>query len=609
VAAPIPSSIRALARATRRAARRVRSLLGEPRLRVVYHEGYRPPDTDVVDARRADRIITYLAHEGWLHEATVLAPPDLAVSALAKVHDRAYLESLDGADAVARAMGTPSIGPEDASRLLDAQRRATAGTVLATALALRAPSRGPVANLGGGFHHARRDRGAGFCLFNDVAVAIEEARASGFGGRVLVVDLDLHHGDGTRRIFSDDDRVLTFSIHAEPWDTEPAVASLDVALGPGVGDATYLRALGDALPEAFDRARPDLVIYVAGVDVAYGDRLGGWRLGADAILERDERVLELAGSRPTVMVLAGGYGPDAWRLSARTLARILGSDGAPIPTEAEASLLQFRRLRAKIDPAALAEEAGPDGFGFTEDDIFGELVQKKPEPRLLGSYSRFGVEVMMEHFGLAAHLRARGYPKFVVTLVGDAPTGPTVVVHADARRREVLIELGVAETVLPSPDPADGAPLRLASIEWLLLQDPRARPDPARPLLPGQRHPGLGCLRIVVGMLVMACERLGLDGLTFVPSQLHVAARGRALGTFLDPVDEGRWARIESLAADPSAGPAAAAALFVPARMVLPVSTRLRAALGSVAYARRVEAAARAAAAPLDDASSRPIEA
>ena len=123
---------------------------------------------------------------------------------------------------------------------------------------------------------------------------------------MLVVDLDLHHGDGTRSIFADDDRVFTASVHAEHWDESPAIASLDIALGPGVGDDTYLRAVDDMLGEAFARGRPDLLIYVAGVDVGAGDALGGWRVSASGIAERDRLVLERARGLPTAMVLAGG---------------------------------------------------------------------------------------------------------------------------------------------------------------------------------------------------------------------------------------------------------------------------------------------------------------
>ncbi len=608
-------SARHAERASIRTARRMRSRVGTPGVRLVYHEAFRPPANELVDVRRADKMLVYLTFEGWLDERQVLAPTTLGMHQLMRVHAREYLESLDDPGGLLKAAPGLAPGGGDATGLLEAQRVATGGTAFAARLALRAPGRGPVANLGGGFHHARRDRGSGFCIFNDVAVAIEEARAEGFRGRVLVVDLDLHHGDGTRSIFADDDRVFTYSVHAEHWDTSPAVANLDVRLGPGVGDATYLGAIDATLGEVFARARPDLVFYVAGVDVAAGDKLGSWRISPDGIFARDRRVIALARGLPTVMVTAGGYGLEAWRYTARTLAWLLGGEGAPIPSEAETSLLRFRRLRERLDRRALVEEptGGAPDFGITEADVYGELLSKRAEPRLLGFYSAYRLEIVVEHYGLAEHLRRRGYPHFVMILQGEAALAPSVVIYADMSRREILLELSAKEVVLSAPPSSgegegegDGA-YRFVSIEWLLLQDPRAAPTLDKPLLPGQKHPGLGCLRILIAMLVIACERLDLDGLTFVPSQYHVAAQARSLATFYDPGDEGAFMLLEDLVrgrtiaevtesisegkvVDPRSGEPIR---WRPARMVIPVSERLKQRLASPTYARTVEAAAR----------------
>ena len=117
----------------------------------------------------------------------------------------------------------------------------TGGTLLAAQLA-RA-SGGIAVNLGGGFHHAHRDRGRGFCIFNDVAVAILAQRAHGFRGRILVIDLDLHDGDGTRTIFAADPTVHTYSVHNQNWDDRPAVETTVIPLGPGVDDARYMATL------------------------------------------------------------------------------------------------------------------------------------------------------------------------------------------------------------------------------------------------------------------------------------------------------------------------------------------------------------------------------
>ena len=151
------------------------------------------------------------------------------------------------------------------------------------------------------------------------------------------------------------------------------------------------------------------------------------------------------------------------------------------------------------------------------------------------------------------------------------------------------------------------ASARLLSIEWLLLQDPRRRPDPEHPLLPGQKHPGLGCLRIVIGMLVMACERLGFDGVTVVPSHYHVAAQARRLMSFWDPADEAAFIAIGkatqgmnlfqasiAIAEGDVVDVAGRVVSWKPSRMVLPVSAALRERLDGPGYARAVEDAARA---------------
>lgn len=603
---------RAAASAARRASRRAALYVRPPAAFLVHHSGYRPPNTFAADPRRAERVLAHLVGEGWLAPSQIIPPKDLSLDVLARVHGLDHLESLDDPAVVARALGENEPLPRDvAVALVAAQRWATAGTVRAAEIAIggRGAERGRVVvSLGGGFHHAGPKGPAAFCLFNDVAVAIRELRETGFDGRVLVVDLDLHHGDGTRAFFAGDDTVFTFSIHAAAWDESPAVASLDVALGPAVGDETFLRALAENLPRAFAEARPDLVIYVAGVDGAADDRLGGWRLSPDALFERDRRVLAAVAGLPAVMVLAGGYGPDAWRYTARTLAFLLGGVDEPIRTGAERDLDRFRRIAATIARAELVVEgaapadAEDDDFGITDADVFAELVHKKrSDGGLLGLYTVYGLEVVFERYGLLGRLRERGYPRVRLELDLDAPAGQSLTVRSADARADVLIEL-VLQEHLGVP------PLRLLSIEWLMMQDPRRAAPPDRPLLPSQKHPGLGALSTMMGMLVMACERLGFDGLTFLPAHFHVASQARGFLEFLEPADEAMFAALcgvlggyplamsaDLLAAgcvvDARTG---ATVRWKPSRMVLPVSEALRARVRAPDRDRAVEEAAQA---------------
>jgi acetoin utilization deacetylase AcuC-like enzyme len=166
------------------------------------------------------------------------------------------------------------------------------------------------ANLAGGSHHAFPDHGEGFCVLNDVAVAITALRAEGAITRAAVIDLDVHQGNGTAAIFENVDSVYTFSIHGERnYPTAKMRSTLDVALADGADDATYLRALGEHLPAVLAAAAADIVFYVAGVDVAAGDRYGKLAVSEEGIRLRERMVIRATRCRgiPLVIVLGGGY--------------------------------------------------------------------------------------------------------------------------------------------------------------------------------------------------------------------------------------------------------------------------------------------------------------
>jgi acetoin utilization deacetylase AcuC-like enzyme len=175
---------------------------------------------------------------------------------------------------------------------------------------------GMAANLAGGTHHAYAVKGSGFCVFNDVAVAARVAqaewgRAHRLPLQVAVIDLDVHQGNGTAHIFQRDASVFTLSIHGDknfPFRKE--ASDLDVALPDGCGDADYLDALDLALAELANRFEPGLVIYLAGADPFFGDRLGRLALSADGLEARDRRVFDWCDARalPVAFVMAGGYG-------------------------------------------------------------------------------------------------------------------------------------------------------------------------------------------------------------------------------------------------------------------------------------------------------------
>lgn len=233
---------------------------------------------------------------------------------LALAHSPAYLAAI--ADGTLDAAAQREIGFPWSPQMVERSRRSVGASVAAARCALR---EGLAANLAGGTHHAYADKGGGFCVFNDVAVAarLMQAEWGRQGGaqraplQVAVIDLDVHQGNGTAHIFRDDASVFTLSLHGErnfPFRKERS--DLDVALPDGCGDADYALALEHALDELDRRFTPGLVFFLAGADPFEGDRLGRLKLSADGLEARDRRVFDWCFDRrvPLALVMAGGYG-------------------------------------------------------------------------------------------------------------------------------------------------------------------------------------------------------------------------------------------------------------------------------------------------------------
>lgn len=251
-----------------------------------------------------------LAGPGHLH-----IPAPISRDALLRVHDGPYVDSVLAhavPPAIERRIGLPVDAGVARRALL-----ASGGTLATAKLALR---RGIACNTAGGSHHARPETGAGFCVFNDVAVAIRALQAAGRIRRALIVDLDVHQGDGTAAIFRGDPDVFTLSVHCGanfPVRKEPS--DLDVDLAPGTGDAAYLAALAPALESALAAGPFDIAFYNAGVDVHAEDRLGRLALTDAGIAARDRHVitrLRHAGL-PVAAVIGGGYMDDVAALATR----------------------------------------------------------------------------------------------------------------------------------------------------------------------------------------------------------------------------------------------------------------------------------------------------
>ncbi|HEY2014816.1 MAG TPA: histone deacetylase [Bryobacteraceae bacterium] len=192
-------------------------------------------------------------------------------------------------------------------QMVEAFWLAAGGTILTARLALET---GIGFNIGGGFHHAFPGHGEGFCAINDIAIAVRRLQKDGAIKRAMVVDCDVHHGNGTAAILAGDPSVFTLSIHQlNNYPSEKPPSSLDIHLADGIGDAEYLHRLGNGYRAAMTMFQPELVVYVAGADPYYEDQLGGLAMTFDGLMERDRLVIWTALSRqiPVAIVLAGGY--------------------------------------------------------------------------------------------------------------------------------------------------------------------------------------------------------------------------------------------------------------------------------------------------------------
>ncbi len=274
-------------------------------MKVVYSHRYAIEIGEhVFPTRKYPLVHDVLLESGVVHPAEVVEPETASWEALSLVHTPTYLGKIRNGE----------LSPIDIARLeipwseaiAEGFRLMSGGTLVASRLALED---GVAAHIGGGFHHAFAGHGEGFCMFNDVAVAIRVLQREGPVKRAAVVDCDVHHGNGTAAIFSNDSAVFTFSMHQEHnYPAEKPQSTLDIGLADETRDDEYLALLSDALPRVMQH-RPDVIWYLAGADPFAGDQLGGLALSRAGLRRRDQLVLA-AGRQagcPVVVVLAGGY--------------------------------------------------------------------------------------------------------------------------------------------------------------------------------------------------------------------------------------------------------------------------------------------------------------
>lgn len=278
--------------------------------RLVYHELYDLHLGDhVFPSKKFRWLRDRLLRDGFANAGDFIAPEPATDDDARLVHDALWVKKLR----------TGTLTYHDILRLeipysrqmVEAFWLAAGGSILAARLALE---HGIGYNVGGGFHHGFPAHGEGFCAINDVAIAIRRLQRDGLIRRAMVVDCDVHQGNGTAAIFAGDPSVFTLSIHQfNNYPTEKPPSSLDIHLADGIGDAEYVHRLGNGYRAALGMFAPDLVFYVSGADPFYEDQLGGLSLTLDGLRERDHVVLWTALQHriPAAIVLAGGYAQNA----------------------------------------------------------------------------------------------------------------------------------------------------------------------------------------------------------------------------------------------------------------------------------------------------------
>ncbi|WP_404713944.1 histone deacetylase [Sphingomonas sp. MMS24-J13] len=284
-------------------------------LHVVHHPGYTTPLPPAGSFPHDKYMLVMQALEERGVAMSTHLPQAMPRSWLEAVHDPTYVDEV--LRCAVPAEKERRIGFAVTARVSHRSQLSPGGTWLAACLALR---HGYAANSAGGSHHALWDTGAGYCVFNDLAIAAHRLLAEARVTRILILDLDVHQGDGTAALTAGHGDIFTLSIHAEKnFPMHKARSNLDVALPDGSGDADYEQALEDCLPRVLDDFRPDLILFQAGVDAHIDDRLGRLALSDSGLEGRDRFVARQALERgiPIASALGGGYGKDRMAVARR----------------------------------------------------------------------------------------------------------------------------------------------------------------------------------------------------------------------------------------------------------------------------------------------------
>lgn len=278
-------------------------------MRVSYSPGYYAPipHEHIFPMRKFEGLQRYVVENNIISPTDIIAPSMVDMANLLSVHTPRYADGIMTGKLHPKELRR--LGLPWSRKLAIRSRLAVQGTINAALMALQD---GLAGNLAGGTHHAMADHGEGFCVFNDVAVAIKVLQQTMWAQKILVIDCDVHQGNGTAEILKENEDVFTFSIHGEknyPFKKPPS--SLDIGMPDGTSDSRYIDTLGDALDSIFNDFDPDLVFYLGGIDPLETDHFGRLSLTLNGLYNRDRIVISkvIREDKPLVLLLSGGYGP------------------------------------------------------------------------------------------------------------------------------------------------------------------------------------------------------------------------------------------------------------------------------------------------------------
>lgn len=499
----------------------------QPGPTVWYHPDFRIALEGLgLETKRADLALWALIDRAVIPPEDVQKPRRISYCDLAAVHTTEVLERLSSAEALAPIFGAHA-GELPVERIATTIRLACGATLAGARRALAGA--GPQLNLLGGFHHASPERGGGFSVVNDIAVAIRALRSQGFEERVGVLDLDAHPPDGTADCVRAEPETMgdvwIGSISGSDWGELPSV---DETVITGADDERYLASL-DALLERM----PDcgLVFVLAGGDVLAGDKFGGLALTLAGARRRDLRVANELGDTPAVWLTAGGYSDRAWRVIFNTVSVLALADPPVLSPDYQPLRARFSRVARELDPPR------------DENDILNDLdlaaALGLPSPggfRLLDTYTAEWVEYAFHRYGILEHIERLGYSELRVH-IERMDDGDRMRLFGQAHGTEHLLVDAVMDTLRED----EGSYL---FVNWLTLRHPLATFTDARPQLPNQEVPGLGLAKEAGELLGLMATRLGLVGVAIRPAAYHVAYTARNDFSFVDPAREGRFEKL-----------------------------------------------------------------